>query len=383
VAIFATIFGALGRFAGKLLTAVLGWASTLLFGRVPQDRQIYLVLMTFGSVVWVVLLFGVILPEVGTLLLGFVPIPDFIDENWVRLAMLLAALVVPLLIGLAAYMVQPKAKRPTGSEAARAILRGYPLALVLAVVLAFLAIVAVFRKARALVKRWKDAHVPIVVREGGYDRMVDDLEKALDDAGLEVTRGQAPAILSMPARVLGAVAGSGVKSLVPDHLVQLNGRDLEIQLYPSDVAVAGKEVVVNRARAAMASRLASTSAFMTTSEEAQAVEEKLQGIANRERMDEQTELDLLAVDDRLAHLEIPYEEWEVLYRERLQIERDLLTGRTPGAVPGELPGAARPPVVGSGSPPRQPAPVESVVAVGLVGLLVVDVVLAVRERFSR
>lgn len=48
MAIFATIFGVIGRFAGKLLTAALGWASTLLFGRVPQDKQILLVLMTFG-----------------------------------------------------------------------------------------------------------------------------------------------------------------------------------------------------------------------------------------------------------------------------------------------------------------------------------------------
>lgn len=334
MAIFATIFGVLGRFAGKLLTAALGWASTLLFGRVPQEKQIFLLLMTFGSVVWVILVLGVLFPEVGTLLLGFVPIPDFISENWVRLAMLIAALIVPLLIGLAAYMVQPEERRPKGGEAVKTILRGYPLALVLALVLVFLAVVAMFRKVRALIKRWKDAHVPIVVREGGYDRMVDDLEKALDDAGLDVTRGKAPAVMAMPARVLGAVAGSGVKSLVPDHLVQLNGKDLEIQLYPSDVAVAGKEVTVNRARAAMASRLASTSAFMTTSEEAQAVEEKLQGIANRERMDEKTQLDLLAVDDRLAHIEIPYEEWEVLYRQRLQVERDLLRPSEEGIPPG-------------------------------------------------
>lgn len=383
MAIVATIAGVAGRFAGKLLTAALGWASTLLFGRVPQEKQILLLLMTFGSVVWVVLLFGVIFPEVGTILLAFVPIPDFVNENWVRLAMLIAALIVPALIGVAALLIQSKANRPAGVEAVKAVLRGYPLALVLAFVLVFLALVAVFRKGRALVKRWKDAHVPVVVREGGYDRMVADLEKALDEAGLAVTRGKAPALLSMPARVLGAVAGSGVKSLVPDHLVQLTGDDLEIQLYPSDVALAGDEAVVNAARAAMASRLASTAAFMTTSEEAQAVEEKLQAIADRGVMDEKAQLDLLAIDNRLAVLEIPYEEWEVLYRERLQIERDLLTGRRPGAVPGEAPGTANPPVVGAGAPPRQPAPIESIVAAVAVALLVLDVVLALAERRSR
>lgn len=30
------------------------------------------------------------------------------------------------------------------------------------------------------------------------------------------------------------------------------------------------------------------------------------------------------IDERLALLVVPYEEWEVLYRQRLQVERDLL-----------------------------------------------------------
>ena len=32
---------------------------------------------------------------------------------------------------------------------------------------------------------------------------------------------------------------------------------------------------------------------------------------------------MAAVDDRLARLTIPHDEWEVLYRQRLQVERDL------------------------------------------------------------
>ena len=46
MAFLAGIAGVLGRFAGKFLTTTLGWASTLLFGRVPQDRQIVLALVT-------------------------------------------------------------------------------------------------------------------------------------------------------------------------------------------------------------------------------------------------------------------------------------------------------------------------------------------------
>ena len=79
MAILATIFGMLGRFAGRILTTTLGWAGMLLFGQVRKDRQVVLAAITFGSVVWVVLLVGVIVPDVGTMLLAFVPVPDFVD----------------------------------------------------------------------------------------------------------------------------------------------------------------------------------------------------------------------------------------------------------------------------------------------------------------
>ena len=35
------------------------------------------------------------------------------------------------------------------------------------------------------------------------------------------------------------------------------------------------------------------------------------------------------IDARLARLVVPYDEWEVLYRQRLQIERDLLRADAP------------------------------------------------------
>jgi hypothetical protein len=377
VAILATIFGVLGRFVGKLLTAALGWASSLLFGRVPRDRQILLVLMTFGSVVWVVLLVGVLFPEVGTFLLAFAPIPDFVDESWVRLAMLIGALIVPLLIGVLTLFILEARRRPTGRDAVVTVLRGYPLTLILALVLVFLAVVAVLRKARALVKRWSDAHVAIVVQEGGYERMARDLEQALDEAGLAVTPRPAPAVLAMPARVLAAVAGAGVGSLVPDRLTQLDGDGLEIQLYPSDIALAGRETAVNRARAAIASRLTATSAFMTTAAESQAVEEALQALAERRTLDRVAHDQLARIDERLNRLDVPYEEWEVLYRQRLQVERDLLTGRRPGAVPGQPPGAGDP------LPATTAAPLEFAAAAGLIALLVADLILALRDRAGR
>src|SRR6185295_1241247 len=109
----AGIFGVLGRFTGKLLTTALGWASSLLFGRVPQSRQIMVVAIMAGSAVWLVLVIGIVLPTVGSFLLAAAPIPGWLDEGWVRLAMLIGAAILPALIGLLGYLVPPKASRPT------------------------------------------------------------------------------------------------------------------------------------------------------------------------------------------------------------------------------------------------------------------------------
>ena len=69
MAILAALVAFGSRFAGKILTTALGWASTLLFGRVPASRQILLLGITFGSVIWMVLLAGIVFPDVGTFLL--------------------------------------------------------------------------------------------------------------------------------------------------------------------------------------------------------------------------------------------------------------------------------------------------------------------------
>jgi len=377
VAILATIFGLAGRFVGRLLTAALGWASTLLFGRVSKDRQLLLVLITFGSVAWVILVIGVLLPDVGSVLLTFVPVADLI-EPWVRILMLIGALAVPIAIGVATLFIQPASERPGGTEAVKNVLRGYPLAAVLAVVLVFLGVVAAVRKGRSLLKRWSDAHVAIVVRPGGYEQMTADLERALDDAGLDVNPRPAPAVLAIPGKLLAAVAGKGVRTMVPDRLVQLTGGGLEIILHTSDVSIAGETSKVTRARAAIASRMLGAPAFLTTTAEAQGIEERLERLATATPSASAAQEELSAVDRELAELDIEYEEWEILYRIRLQVERDLLAGRRPGeAIPGSP--SARPIELDRSSPPA----IEAIVAAATVGLVVLDLVLAFRDRSGR
>ena len=157
--------------------------------------------------------------------------------------------------------------------------------------------------------------------------------------------------MSMPAKWLAAVAGRTSSALVPDRMLRLRGPDLDILIYPMDILISGKPDDVTRARAAMASRLTTSAAHLTVRAEAQAIEDRLTALATGSgdpddppRFDEAAAAEFAAIDEALATIRVPYEEWEVLYRQRLQVERDLRAGAMAGeAVLGaETPGVGGP-----------------------------------------
>jgi hypothetical protein len=334
-----SIFGFAARAGGGLLTSALGWASSLLFGRVPRSHQIFLVLMMGLSFVWVLAVLGLVIPSIASFALATTPHPPFVDHAWLGYALVIVVVALPLGVGLAGDLVPAEGERPGARAALRELFRGYLLAPLIAGLLVFLAGVGIARKIRSKRRGWGDSHVPIVVKPRGYDQMVVDLQDALDRAGLSVTAEDAPWVLTVPARLVAAVAGSNVRKLRPDRLIELTGPQLRIGVYPSDIALSGPNPDRTRARAAILSRLATTSAHMTTSAEAQQVEDKLatlakSGHATRRSAGSIGGSAFEAIDALLLELAVPTEEWDVLYRLRLQVERDLLAGHEQAPSPG-------------------------------------------------
>jgi hypothetical protein len=383
MAILATVFGLIGRFTGKLLTMSLGWASLLLFGRVPKDREVFLAAITFGSVIWVVLIIGVAVPAAGVWLLSFAPIPDWVDEGLVRLAMLGAVLILPPVLSLATLKLLRAADRPKGfGPMLLHLARGYPLAAGLALLLVFLGIIGLVRKVASLARRWTDTHIPIVVKPGGYPQLATDLDTAISDAGIDITPRDAPAVMVVPGKLLAAVAGTSVRGLLPDRLVRLVGKDVEVLIYPSDVAISGKQKTTARVQAALASRLTTAKAWLTMTADAQAIEDRLGRVASQRPDGKQRAESLAEIDHHLATDELPYDEWEVLYRQRLQVERDLLLGNRPGE---EMPAAE-----GTTSSSRPaPAgvlglfrldPLQAAVAAGGIALMALNAAILLLER---
>jgi hypothetical protein len=388
MAIFAGIISMLGRFAGQVLNTTLGWATLLLFGKVPQRKQMILLIIVFGSLVWVALVIGVIFPNVGSILIAAVPAKDIIGEQWVRIGMLIGALVVPLVIGIAAVFVTEPKSRPRGLGLVVGVLRGYPFAAVLSLILVVLAIVSTVRKVRSMIKRWEDAHVPVIVKPGKYEEVLALLRVELEKSDLPLAPRDAGIFISGPPKLLDLIAGRALGDLVPDRLQLLAGKNLEILVYPSDLAISGTRDLVARARAVVVSELTEAPAYMTTSAEAQKYEDDLERLGPEASKDRPDELlrHVRSLDHRLATLAVPFEEWETLYRMRLQLERDALVSDEDRLAPGveKAVGHDGPEAVGAQAQSAPPAS-RLDLAIGLAGaaLIAVDMVLLLGNRRRR
>ncbi len=331
MAIFQTILAALGRQVGRLLNTIFSWATTTLFGKVPKDRQTLLSIIAFGSVIWIVVVVGVILPEVGVFLLSFVNLPEWVPDWAVRVAMLVAALIIPAVIGFISTKITDPEDQPKGAKAImQRVLKGYPYTLATSLALIMMVFFVPILRIRTMFKRWTTEHLPMVVEEQDYMTVVDEVEAALDKARMPVTRTQASILMRLPIKVLTFFAGKGQGNLVADNLTMLRSDKLEIVLHPSDMAISGREYDAAHARAVIAEQLAFSPGYMTWTKEANELEDRLEAIWNKAKAQAPAGnpagliKELQDVERDLRKAEIGHEEWEVLFREKLLVERGVL-----------------------------------------------------------
>jgi hypothetical protein len=322
MALIQALFAMVARSAGRLLNTVFGWATVLLFGRVPEDRQTYLSGVAFGSVLWLVALIGLAFPKAGSFLVAFVSPPDWLTP-WIRIIMGVAVVVLPALVGwLSTRLVEPEDRPST----LRAIGRGYPYTIGLALTLVIMTIFAPVMKIRDMIRRWSSDHVPVVIPPEHYATVVDEVRRALDAGGLPTAPRRASWMLRFPTAILTWFARSSLGGVADVPLQRLVGERTQVLLHPSDLVISGREMDVAHARAVLAERLTVTHAYLTWTKEANEVEDEI-----RRAWHDLAAGDPISAADRLAGVEralhtltVPYEEWDVLFRQTLLAQRELL-----------------------------------------------------------
>jgi len=310
----------LSRLIGGIASSTLGWATLLLFGRVPQARQRLLDLMAMSAVGWLLCVVALVSPAFAHLIVSSVPRPGFVDLSWFGILILLGAVGLPAAVGAMTSVLAGDRDRHDPLAALGHLLRGYPLTLVLVGTILFLAGWSIARAVRTARLGWQSLHLPMYVKPRGYERVVSDVATALRTQGLVVEQTVAPPWFVVPPKLLALVGGLTVEGLVPDELVAFVGDDLRILVYPSDVALIGKTEHVVRARSAIVRALAFTEAYLTATKESEQVEDRLRKLATSDGGGSRD--DYAAIDGILDALEVPHDDWLTLYRLRLEVEHE-------------------------------------------------------------
>lgn len=331
MAIVQALLALLTKQIGRILNTAFGWAVTLLFGQVPERRKVFLSGIGLGAVIWLVVAIGVVVPAAGTFLLAFVPLPESVNEEWVRLGMLAATILLPPILGAVALLVVEPDDRPHGIGAkAKSVLKGYPLTIGLALTLLIMLLVAPVMKIHDILRRWSSRHIPVVIESKDYRQVVGQVQSVLRQSGLETAQERASWMLHLPTKVITFFAGGWIEDLVSEELTVLNSPKIEVLVHPSDLVIRGREHDAIRAQAELTEHLVFIPAYQTWTKEAQELEDDLsqlwQAISDRHSIisPEAVFGTLAEIERRLRETQVSFEEWEVLFRQKLLLERECL-----------------------------------------------------------
>ncbi len=309
----------------KSASFALGWATALYFGQVPGRQGRILAVISLVAAAWVVVIVGFAIPiGIGAALEAAGVIGDNFDVEAAHYLGLVAAVMgAPPFVAAAVVFGEFHDDRSIGTWL-RLLPVSYPASFMLGLsVLQMVAFTPIL-----LFQRWRQkrklVQVPLVMKEGTDD---DDLTEAVRSAlrsididDVSVTEASGPK--AWPMRTIGFPARHLLGAVVRGEPMRLAAGGLEIYAYATNVAIMGPKEDAYRVRAALERQIAFSDAYLTWNEEAQAFEDELMQAhdsangdidALRRRLDK--------VQARMDVASLNGEEWNVLYRLRLQVEQ--------------------------------------------------------------
>ena len=302
----------------------LGWATALYFGQVPgrQGRMLSVVSLTAAG--WVILVVGFAIPVfAGAGLEAAGVIEENFDVEAIHYLGLVAGIILvpPVVAGLVVWG-EFHDERDLGTWF-RLLPWSYPSTAMLGAAVLLMVAVTPY----LLFQRWrhgrKFVQVSLVMREGtGDDDLVEALRDALASIDIgDITVAEASGPKVWPMRTVGFAAEHLLGAVVRGEPMLLRADGLEIYAYATNVSIQAPKEDAYRVRAAIERKLAFSDAFLTWNDEAQDIEDAILA-AHREHGEDVEALRarLDEIQEQMDTASVNSEEWNVLYRRRLQIE---------------------------------------------------------------
>ena len=333
MAILQALISLITKSAGKALNAIFGWAVLALFGQTSPKEKTLLSALVGAAGAWPLLLVGIAFPKIALFAVSFVPLAKSVPTLWLRLVWVGLALAVPIVVGTVVANRSPPGNLPEPKW--KKLLRGFPITLALACAFFVMLVVAPLQKIASLLKGREVVHLPAVMRN---KLLAPEIMRALSDSlaahRIALRPAPPPWAMTAPSKILLKIGGQAFAHLVTEHVEYRKNDRLELTVLPNEAVLSGKPDEVARARALAVEVYAAREVSETFSPAAQLMEKQIKRVWSvyLEKPDQHRSSPALVgrineIAAELAGTNLPAEEWQVVYRLLLQLDRALRGGR--------------------------------------------------------
>src|SRR6185369_7671830 len=313
---------------GRILSALLDWAVVSLFGRVTGNRKLFLWGMMACAAAWPVLLAGVAAPKAALFVFAFVPLSSSVPPGVIRKIWLGAALLVPIAVGATVGLQSPAGRR---EGFAKSVLRGFPIAAGLSLAFLIMLVTVPTLRVVSLLRGRRDTYVPLVTTVESYPVAAKVVLDTLARHGIRMIAVEPPWWAAMPSNILQHVGQGAFTGYIADQSAYFRSGDLEAVLYPNTLLLRGPSGVAARAHALAVEALTGhPDMFQSVSSDAQEIERQIQRVWSAYRRDpsaHENAAPLLArldeIATEIARRSLSFDDWQVIYRQVLQLGRAL------------------------------------------------------------
>lgn len=302
----------------------LGWATALYFGQVPGRQGRILAVVSLLAIAWLIVVFGFGIPILGGAALEAAGVieENFDVQAFHYLGLVAAVVLTPPAVAVSVVYGGFHEERDLKTWV-RLVPSAYPATFMLGLSVLQMVLLTPF----LLFQRWRQkrklVQVPLVMRDGtSADDLLGAVETALKAAGIDdyhVEEATGPK--SWPMRTMGFPARHLLGAVVRGEPIRIVDGDIEVLAYATNIAINGPKERAYEVRAAVEREVAFCNAYLTWNDEAQGLEDELMaadGQANGDLDRLRRRLD--RIQARIDRASLNTEEWNVLYRLRLQVQ---------------------------------------------------------------
>jgi uncharacterized membrane protein YqjE len=345
MAVLQAIFALISRSTGKIFSALLGWAVLALFGRTSEREQAWLSALVAAAAAWPLLVVGIVAPKLAAVVLAFVPLPKSVPTSAVRLGWIFLALAVPVVVGIVFASRSPRARHESGLKR---LARGFPITVALAGAFLVLLVSTPFRKLVAVLKGLRDDTVPLSLEPAAFTDVVRISTRVLELHGFTLRREMPTFWMKAPTAILAGLGGDAFGA-EQARIGYFRAPDLDVTVTPHGVTLRGPETATSRAHGLIAEAMTRADALQSMDPAAQAIERRIKDVwkafgtapsAHAGSFLLARSLERIAED--IVKLPVGYDDWQVVYRQALQLsralsgQRQLLEGNDPENEEGSM-----------------------------------------------